>query len=408
MSLWVSFLGVGRRKHGPRQLKSGGPFFAVLHIKQKDRPAVRKERLVRSLQTTDHSLALKRYAVALSQLEADLQALLKPQAFRERVECGRESGLTGGNDPRAPLELARITLNGFNPEDPNHDAVFQYCASGQPLPVAWDEALDLWLKEANRNRLEPVSAGTIPKVREAVEAFSHNGQPHQITKQIVRQWIDDMEEEYKPNSIKTKKGYLAAVFSALITNDRVNTSNPFKDVKYSVKTPLAEQRRSFTDEEIRLIHQKYPQVFWMIMTGLRSGEYFSRLYQDLHGQMLTIDRQPSKADWRPKTPSSYRRLPVPKDFELTPHKIMVSSKTTMLARELSKDIPDPTATVHSARHTFHSISRRANCNDSVIKAITGHAKKEDSRVAQSYGLFADDVLLREAQKVWTFIENLLG
>jgi integrase len=146
----------------------------------------------------------------------------------------------------------------------------------------------------------------------------------------------------------------------------------------------------------------------MIMTGLRSGEYFSRLAKDLNGQMLTIDSQPSKGDWRPKTPSSYRRLPVPKEFELTPHKIMVSSKTTMLARELSKDIPDPTATVHSARHTFYSISRRADCNDSVIEAITGHAKKEGSRVAQSYGLFADEVLLREAQKVWTFIENLLG
>ena len=108
MSLWVSFWGVGRRKHGPRLLKSGGPFFAVLHIKQKDRPAVGKERLVRSLQTTDHSLALKRYGVALSQLEADLQALLKPQAFRERVECGRESVLTGGNDPLAPLSLIHI------------------------------------------------------------------------------------------------------------------------------------------------------------------------------------------------------------------------------------------------------------------------------------------------------------
>ena len=83
------------------------------------------------------------------------------------------------------MELARITLGGFNPEDPTHDAVFQYYKSGQPLPVTWDEALDLWLKEANRNRLEPVSAGTIPKVREAIEAFSHNGQPHQITKQIV-------------------------------------------------------------------------------------------------------------------------------------------------------------------------------------------------------------------------------
>ena len=79
----------------------------------------------------------------------------------------------------------------------------------------------------------------------------------------------------------------------------------------------------------------------------------------------------------------------------------------MNARELSKDIPNLTATVHSVRHTYYSMSRRADCNDSVI-AIIGHAKKKGSRVAQSYGLFVDDVLLRESQKVWTFIENLLG
>ena len=145
------------------------------------------------------------------------------------------------------------------------------------------------------------------------------------------------------------------------------------------------------------------------MTGLRSGEYYSRIEEDLHKGFLTVGDQPSKDNWSPKTRSSYRRLPVPPEFQLDLHNIKVRSKSRVLARELRKDIKDKQAPVHSARHTFYSLSRRADCNDAVIEAITGHAKKEGSRVAQSYGNFSDDVLLREIQKVWDFVNtNILN
>ena len=391
---------MGRRKHGPRQLKKGGPFFAVLHVQQKDRPLVGKERLIKSLQTTDHTQAFKRYPTALSQLEKELEELLRPETLRERVEAVRDPLVPPGETSLPPMELARLTLGDFNPEDASHNAVFDSFNTGQPLPPSWDEALELWEKEAKRRHLSPAS---VPKYQQVVQDFSPFGLPHQITKDIVREWIDEMEEEFAPNTIKTKKGYLGAVFEALITRDKIDTINPFKAVKYQPEIPLAEQRRPFTDKEIKVIHQKHPHVFYMLMTGLRSGEFYSRIEEDLCKGFLVIDDQPSKDNWSPKTRSSYRRLPVPPEFQLDLHNIKVRSKSRVLARELRKDIKDKHAPVHSARHTFYSLSRRADCNDSVIEAISGHAKKEGSRVAQSYGLFDDQVLLREAQKVWDFV-----
>ena len=392
---------MGRRKHGPRQLKKGGPFFAVLHVQQKDRPLVGKERLLRSLQTTDHTEALKRYAAALSQLERELQRLLKPETLRDRVEAHRDPVVPTGETSLPPLELTRLTLGDFNPDDASHVAVYESFASGTPMPPSWDEALELWEKEAKRRHL---TASTIPKYHQVVKEFSVFGLPHQITKDIVREWIDDMEEEYAPNTVKTKKAYLGAVYEALITRDKLDTINPFRAVKYSPQIPLSEQRRPFTDQEINIIHKKHPHIFYMLMTGLRSGEFYSRVETDLRSGFLTIDDQPSK-DWSPKTRSSYRRLPVPPQFTLDLHNIKVLSKTRVLARQLREDIKDKHATVHSARHTFYSLSRRADCRDAVIEAITGHAKKEGSRVAQSYGLFDDKVLLREISKVWKLVET---
>ena len=373
----------------------------MLHVQQKDRPLVGKERLIKSLQTTDHTEALKRYAAVLSQLERELEHLLKPQTLRDRIEAHRDPLQPPGETSLPPLELARLTLGDFNPDEPSHVAVFDSFNTGKPLPPSWDEALELWEKEAKRRHLSP---STVPKYHQVVKEFSVFGLPHQITKDIVREWIDNMEEQYEPNTVKTKKGYLGAVYEALITRDKLDTINPFKAVKYSPQVPLSKQRRPFTDQEIQLIYQKHPHVFYMLMTGLRTGEFYSRIETDLKDGFLRIDDQPSK-DWSPKTKSSYRRLPVPPCFTLDLHNIKVLSKTRELAGQLRTDIKDKYATVHSARHTFYSLSRRADCQDAVIEAITGHAKQSGSRVAQSYGLFDDKVLLREISKVWDYVNT---
>ena len=78
-----------------------------------------------------------------------------------------------------------------------------------------------------------------------------------------------------------------------------------------------------------------------------------------------------------------------------------------LGLELRRFIDDPTAPLHSSRHTFITLARRAGCNDSVVEALMGHRKKEGSRSAEVYGEFDDLVLLREAQKLWVFAEEMI-
>ena len=66
---------------------------------------------------------------------------------------------------------------------------------------------------------------------------------------------------------------------------------------------------------------------------------------------------------------------------------------------------DPTPPLQSSRHTFLTLSRRAGCDTAVVIALTGHHPKQTSRVAQSDGLFPDEVLLRQAQKVWDYVST---
>ena len=44
----------------------------------------------------------------------------------------------------------------------------------------------------------------------------------------------------------------------------------------------------------------------------------------------------------------------------------------------------------------------------IVAEICGHGSDTGSTSQQSYGSFPDEVLRREAQKVWNFIESLLG
>ena len=105
--------------------------------------------------------------------------------------------------------------------------------------------------------------------------------------------------------------------------------------------------------------------------------------------------------------ASVRRVAVPQEFVLKPLGRKYQCGIRDLGLELRRFIDDPTAPLHSARHTFITLARRAGCNDSVVEALTGHRKKEGSRSAQMYCEYDDLVLLREAKKIWVFVEEMI-
>ena len=121
---------MGRRRQGPRQLKSGGPFCAVLHVPKDLRPQVGKERLIRSLKTHDHTEAFRRYGRATQQLEQDLEVLLGGGSLSARVEQHREGVVRPGDTALTPAELIAITLGDFNPNDKTRLAVYESFTAG--------------------------------------------------------------------------------------------------------------------------------------------------------------------------------------------------------------------------------------------------------------------------------------
>ena len=394
---------MGRRRTGPRQLKPDGPYCAVLHVPLIHREKAGKVRLVRSLQTHDHNEALRRYSKAIQQLEQELDNLLGRSNLRTRVEQHREGEVSPGDAALTPMELTNITLGSFNPDDPTHVSVYESFESGQPLPISWSEALDIHVKVANRNKARSFSDNSLYKYRQAVNFFSPYAEPTQTTPQIIRQFLSDHEENYDPVTVAQRFRFLRAIYKSCIAEGLITTHSPFDLVIYKATAPVERERRAYTDHEIRLIHQHLPEVFSLLMTGLRAGEYFTREPSDLKDGILRVDEK-KDINWRPKYPSSVRNVAVPPKFVLDPKgkrfQVGIRDLGALLRQKITTD---PTAPLHSSRHTFLTLSRRAGCDTAVITAQTGHHTKDTSRVAQAYGVFPDEVLIRETKKVWEYV-----
>ncbi len=391
-----------RRRAGPVRIGNRATWYARLTIPPQLRSQAGKTRLIRSLGTTDHGLALARYGAVYVELERELKALLNGQPLRERLENWSVPELS-------PYEAAAGALNvrELDPQNPQHETVYNSIANDQPLPISWDEALELWEKIRNRSRERPISKSGRYNTHKAVERFREYAEPHQVTKAIVRQWLSDQEEITTGTTVAAKYRLLRAVMQVLVDEDKLS-HNVFSTIAYTARANKDDARRPFTDEELKIIHAHCPRVFKLCMLGLRVGEYVSRQQPDLKDGVLSIDEQ-LQFDWRPKTLTSYRRVPVYDGFEVEPEsKRGIKTRVSSINKELRAVITDKNAVVHSARHTFITLSRRAQCDTRVIEVLTGHGKTEGSATHAMYGEMPDEVLHREIQKVWSLVDSLVG
>jgi len=362
---------------------------------------------MRSLGTANHAVALNRYSKVYEELEKELQALLKPAGradLRQHVEANR--------DPEESPGILTELLVGLDHESPTEEQqlVYQALKSGKPIPLSWDEAVELWLNTRNKMRSRPVAASTVQDTKRNVRSIQKFGSPADISKKIIEQWIEQQELVMKPTSVKAALKKLSAVFTVLVHKDHV-PFNPFQNFPYSPVQKKIDERREFTDEELKIIKMECPDVYLMCLTSLRAGEFASRLAADIQGNMLVVDEQPSvminKTEyWRPKTLSSYRRVPIPESFELTDPKQALRTKKENWQKKIKSLFKDSTCTPHSARHTFYTLARRAGCEMSTMEAIAGHSSERGSKTAQEYGQYTDDARRREALKLWAFVQGI--
>ena len=137
------------------------------------------------------------------------------------------------------------------------------------------------------------------------------------------------------------------------------------------------------------------------MTGMRPGEYCSRREKDIINTIISIQDEPD-IPRQTKNLASIRRVRKPLGFSLTKPSLAISTKMIYLRTEAKDRFNSKQITPHSGRHTFIELSRRAGCAPRVIDAITGHGKQS---VSSQYDEYTDDILIREINKVWSFVSD---
>ena len=198
-----------------------------LWVKPSDVPKAGRKTLIRSLKTTDHSEALKRYGAASIALEQELQALLAGDGLRTRVEQHREGVVRPCETVLTPSELTAIALGDFNPNDKTHLFVNASFSSGKELPITWQEALDLHIKVSNRNRPQPRAKSSIYKYKHAVNFFSPDSDPYNTTFDIIRQWIEDHDQDCDPVSVAQRFRWLSVIHASCMVEGKIQSQNSF-------------------------------------------------------------------------------------------------------------------------------------------------------------------------------------
>lgn len=142
---------MGRRLAGPVKLRnSGESWYARLTVKPAERPLVGRSRLIRSLGTSDHSIALQRWPKAYQALQQELEQriqkarsgeLVRRQEIRERIR------LVWDDDQLAPAEVVEI-VTGEKLTDPQEASplfrqAFTAYTKRRELTYSWDELVSL-------------------------------------------------------------------------------------------------------------------------------------------------------------------------------------------------------------------------------------------------------------------------
>ena len=407
---------MGRRLAGPVKLPNSGPnWYARLTVKPSLRPAAGCTRLLRSLGTTDHSIALQRWPAAYKALEQELQLRIRQSnADQQQLRAEIRSKLPLLWD--CPSELTTVEhaehLTGERLEHPDDASplfveTWTALEAKRNLSLNWSELVELHAETIARRRGEALSQSWFKAARQAVSRVQQVTEtPDTITKEQIRALMDQLRTNgLSDKTISVQFGVLQSLIQTGMEEDKLTlAANPFRSVRFSAATKEEDRYLPFdlkTQLPLLLNETEHAWIFELLCTtGLRIGELLNRRQEDIQGQMLVIGKT---SDWKPKTKSSYRRIPIP--LHLLGHLkdlIPVSSPGAWEQRlrpQIRNLFEDKQLVVHSCRHTFKSLARKVGMPSDVSDEIDGHKKKDVSTISDHYGDYPDDVLIKWVDSV---------
>lgn len=420
------------RVRGPRKKPNGGPnFYACLTVPKALRQKARKTELWRSLGTANPTLASKLYGAAIEALERDLEELVADLPLAEQVELNRGRLLTAVSiekDGRTqlkefedddPLLVAEALTKGREDQVDAFPLVYEALSSSERMAVTWEELRDHYAKVRATKKGQTLSSSALFEVNKAIEVMSrYASYPDLLTvkhcRQIYRYYID--QSGLKPKTVMSRLGMAKTMIKAGIKHEVLRLqSNPWDPIDFIVQDRPEDSYRPFSDDEIRQLFAitEYPQVWYLLFgTALRIGELWSRESDHLDGQMLKII--PSKRQGnRLKTQTSIRRVPLNQtaiDYFrfIAPYPKSQDTLQRYLRAELNMlSSRDEKLVIHSTRHTWKTWSRRVGMPIDVSDEIDGHKKKITTDVSDGYGIYPDELLLEQGQKIWNYLDSLL-
>lgn len=414
---------MGRRLAGPVRLpNSGESWYARLTVKPADRPLVGRSRLIRSLGTSDHSVALQRWPKAFQALQQELEQQIQKAKAGELVKRHeiREHLRLVWDDTSSGLTVAEVVeaVTGEKLTDPQEASplfrqAFKAYTERRELTYTWDELVRLHAENVHRRRGEPLSQSWF---KLAKQATSHVSEilPEQIKRDSIKALIHRLRSDgLSDKTIATQLGVLQSLMQTGIEEDVVNLeANPFRSVKFSAATREEDKFLPFNPDQLKrlLTESRDPWIFELLCsTGLRVGELLNRTPNHIQGRMLVVGKTDT---WKPKTKSSYRRVPIPEHLlsnmqELLPvgspgaweQRLRQQTKALFNHRQL---------VVHSCRHTFKSLSRKVGMPSDISDEIDGHKKKDVSAISDHYGHYPDEVLIQWVDVVSKEIRSLIS
>lgn len=347
------------------------------------------------------------------------------------VDAGSETTLAralGYAIQRASLTLARYAKGefGIGPQSSTSWAAGVVASPELTKSVSLTELFEGWSTERKP------AAKTLyewKRVLQTLAAFLGHDDAGKISSEDLIRWKASMVDAgLKSRTIQNAK--LAPVRAVLqwgVDNRRLN-QNPAHRVTIEVKSIATERKRSFTDEEAKVILaasllEKDTVKRWVPWLGAYSGARVSELCQLRVDDVIEVDGiwcmkfDPEAGPL--KNSSSERTIPLhpalidsgfltfvkgikagPLFPHLAPDKFgkRGGNGTKVIGRFVrSLGIIDTRLSPsHSWRHRIKTQGRRFGLAKDILEAITGHGRKT---VADSYGEFPMEALLRELAKI---------
>jgi integrase len=390
-----------------------------------------KSELWRSLGTSDPTQATRLYGESIQALEADL-ATLVGESLAEQVELNRGTVLTAVSvvkDGQAqfkevevddPYLIAEVLTQSREDQDETLPLVLEALEGNKRFSVTWEELREHYAKVRATKKGQTLSSSALFEVNKAIEVMRrYASYPDLLTvkhcRDIYSYFIN--ESGLNPRTIMSRLGMAKTMIKAGIKHEVLRmTANPFDPIDFIVDTRPEDSYRSFTKQEVQTLFAstEYAHIWYVLFgTALRIGEFWSRDLSHLDDQMLVVTPT-LRQNNRLKTATSNRRVPLNAKalYYLQTSLPFVKSKDT-LQRKLRSELQslgsrDEKLVIHSTRHTWKTWSRRVGMPIDVSDEIDGHKKKITSEVSDGYGMYPDELLIEQNNKVWKFLDDLIA